>query len=104
MLARVIRFEDVARNPMSLCQAIVIFHDLDDGRAPLREQWPEIFGLTSAECRLVEALLQGHSLEQAATQMGLSRETLRSRLKDIFGKTQVSRQAELVALFARLSA
>lgn len=104
ILARVIRFEDVAQNPMSLCQAIVIFHDLDHGRVPLRAEWQKIFGLTTAECRLVEALLQGRSLEEAARAMGLSRETLRSRLKDIFGKTQVSRQAELVALFARLSA
>lgn len=103
LVARIVRFEDATQNSMGLCQAVVIFHDLDRSRLPALDRWAEVFNLTAAECRLVEALVQGFSLEQTAAAMNLSRETLRTRLQDIFGKTQVSRQAELVALFARLS-
>ena len=103
LLARIVRFEEASQNPMALCQAVVIFNDLDRTRLPMIARWSEVFNLTAAETRLVDALVQGMSLEQAAAAMNLSRETLRSRLKEIFGKTQVSRQAELVALFARLS-
>jgi len=102
LVVRVIPFEERNDNPLSRCQAVVILHDLDRRRHQQKEDWPELFGLSAGECRLIEALLDGLSVEQAGERMGLSRETIRSRLKDIFGKTQVSRQGELVALFSRL--
>lgn len=44
----------------------------------------------------------GDSLVACAAELKLSYETARNRLKANFAKTNVHRQAELVALFARL--
>jgi DNA-binding NarL/FixJ family response regulator len=56
------------------------------------------YGLTPAEAALGRAIAKGCSLSDAAEQLGICRETARSRLKDIFGKTGTSRQAGLLRL------
>jgi len=60
------------------------------------------FGLTPAEIRLCETLLQGHSLKDAADMLGVASETARHRLKTIFQKTDTHKQSELIALLGRL--
>ena len=59
------------------------------------------FHLTRAEARLAQLLVRGVSMRDAAVQLGLSVETVRTRLKTVFGKTATTRQAELVALLVR---
>jgi len=56
-----------------------------------------LYGLTLAEAKLASLLADGRSLEQAALTLGISIQTVRSQLKAVFAKTQVNRQAELVA-------
>ena len=56
------------------------------------------FGLTPAEAKLTRLLAQGCALTEAGAQLGLRRETVRSRVKTIFQKTNTHRQAELVRL------
>jgi len=60
------------------------------------------FALTRAEMRLLQIVGAGESLRNAADQLGITYETARSQLKAIFGKTDVHRQAELVALMVRI--
>jgi len=60
------------------------------------------FRLTEAEARLATQLAFGKPLEKVADQFGIVKETARSQLKSIFTKTGVHRQAELVALLAKL--
>ena len=57
-----------------------------------------LFGLTPAEARLTRLLAQGCALLDAGAQLGLRRETVRSRVKTIFEKTNTHRQSELVRL------
>lgn len=59
------------------------------------------YGLTPAETRLTVALLRGSTLREAAQDLDLSYETVRTRLKVVFGKTGTRRQAELVARLQR---
>lgn len=59
------------------------------------------YELTRAEAELAHYLAQGHSLEEAAQQRGVSRNTIRSQLQSIFHKTDTSRQSELVSLLLR---
>ena len=61
------------------------------------------FALTPAEIQLLELLGTGENPRSAAEQLGISYETARSQLKAIFAKTDVHRQAELVALTARMA-
>ena len=60
------------------------------------------FGLTAAEAKLAAKLASGSGIEGAAASLGVSRETARTQLKAVFGKTNTRRQAELVALVSRL--
>ncbi len=62
-----------------------------------------VFGLTAAEARLAATLLKGNDLESAAASFGVSRNTVRSQLQTIFGKTGTSRQAELIRVLTQLS-
>lgn len=57
-----------------------------------------LYGLTDAESRLVLALLAGRSMEDSAAQLGRTYGTVRVQLKQIFHKTGVRRQAELIRL------
>ncbi len=61
-----------------------------------------LFGTTAAETRLCLRLSEGLSLRSAAEAGGVSTETARSQLKEVFAKTGVRRQADLVALLSRL--
>lgn len=62
------------------------------------------FGLSEAEIRLCELLINGHSLAGAAQILGLSDGTVRQRVKAVFQKTGTHRQGELVARLARFNA
>ncbi len=61
------------------------------------------FGLTPSEIALCRRLLLGESVVDAAEQLGITQETVRTRLKTIFQKTGTSRQAELILLLASAS-
>jgi DNA-binding CsgD family transcriptional regulator len=54
--------------------------------------------LSRAEAALTERLVSGLSLSQAAKEMGVSDNTVRTHLKHVFAKTGAHRQAELVRL------
>jgi DNA-binding CsgD family transcriptional regulator len=56
------------------------------------------FGLTPAEERLTEAIVNGVTLAEAAGQLGIRLSTARSRLKIIQAKTGCRRQVDLVRL------
>lgn len=66
---------------------------------PLLQQ---VFGFTAAEARLAVGLLRGMDLQEIAELYGVSVGTLRVQLKSIFAKTETNRQAQLVALLAKL--
>lgn len=78
--------------------AVVYVSDLELGVVRRREALRELYGLTEAESRLVELLCQGFSLEEAADARGVTMNTARSQLKQVFAKTSTSRQSELVRL------
>ena len=70
---------------------------------PLRSQGPfsipmiqSLFGLSSGEARLAEALTRTGSLSQAAEELGIQISTARDRLKSVFRKTGFDSQVALV--------
>jgi DNA-binding CsgD family transcriptional regulator len=62
----------------------------------------DVFGLTLGEARVAALVGSGVTLDDAAVRLGVAKETVRSLLKGVFRKLGVSRQAELVALLARM--
>ena len=57
-----------------------------------------LYQLTHAEAELVRLIAEGNSLEEVAAQRGVTMNTVRSQLKQVFSKTDTSRQGELVHL------
>lgn len=58
----------------------------------------KLYGLTPAETRLLVLLAQSMSLDEAAETLGIGKGTARTHLRQIFAKTGVNRQAEVVRL------
>lgn len=56
------------------------------------------FDLTNAETRVLAGLMAGRSLSVVAAELGIAATTARTHLNHIFGKTGISRQAELMRL------
>ena len=60
----------------------------------------EIYGLTRAQADVARQLYAGLSVEETATQLQLSLNTVRTHLKQIFSKCEVQSQAELMHTLA----
>ena len=57
-----------------------------------------LYDLTHAEAELVRLIAEGNSLDQVAAIRGVTMNTVRSQLKQVFSKTETRRQGELVHL------
>ena len=102
LLAYPARLTDSTANALADCQAMVILIDPESKTRTPETNLRAVFRLTDAEARLATQLALGESLENVADQFGIAKETARSQLKSIFTKTGVHRQAELVAVLAKL--
>jgi DNA-binding CsgD family transcriptional regulator len=72
--------------------------DPESGRVSATEVLQNLYQLTSAEAELVQLLSQGFSLDEASQQRGVTINTARSQLKQVFSKTDTRRQGELMRL------
>lgn len=59
------------------------------------------YGLTQAETRVLASLLAGRTLAETATALNVAATTAKTHLENIFSKTGVSRQAQLMLLASR---
>jgi DNA-binding CsgD family transcriptional regulator len=59
-----------------------------------------LFDLTATEAKITSKISDGTTIDQIAETMKVSKETIRTHLKNIFSKTGVNRQSQLVALIA----
>lgn len=57
-----------------------------------------LYRLTPAEAKLTFLLAAGRTLEEAATNLGVTRGTVKTRLKKVFDKTDTHRQGDLIRL------
>jgi len=77
--------------------ALVLIKPLND-IPPNSAELGSFYGLTNRQTQIAARLCQGHSIDQAATEMQIKASTARSHLKSIFQKTQTNSQSQLVAL------
>ena len=84
-------------------RAFVFVSSLEPGRPVDPAVLRDLLGLTLNEGRVASLVGSGLQPRDAAAALGIAEETARTVLKRVFAKTGVSRQAELVALLARLA-
>ena len=84
----------------SICDSVaaLFIGDPADVTMGTREVLESLYSLTRAEAELVGLLAAGNSLDQIATTRGITMNTARSQLKQVFAKTDTKRQGELVQL------
>jgi DNA-binding CsgD family transcriptional regulator len=89
--------------PMGIAQASVaiLAMDLASGPRPDPAMLAELFALTPAEARFTSCLVSGLSVEEISTELGIGRETTRTHLRRVLGKTHTRRQGELISLVLR---
>lgn len=79
------------------CCAVFV-SDPDSGQVSRSKTIARSYGLTPAESRLLDSILCGAGVSQAAEQIGISTTTAKTHLQRIFSKTGTNRQAELINL------
>jgi DNA-binding CsgD family transcriptional regulator len=65
--------------------------------------WAATFGFTSAEMRMLELLVKGHTVAEAAEVMSIAPPTARTHVANLMAKAGTRRQTELVQLATRLA-
>ena len=100
ILAYPIKLSAVSAGIFAECQALLVFVDLEKRAKPPEEALRLSFALTPAEARLAIRMSSGATLETVADELNITKDTARNQLKVVFQKTDVHRQAELVALLA----
>jgi DNA-binding CsgD family transcriptional regulator len=78
--------------------AILFVADPEGSQISTTEVLEGLYDLTPAEAELLRLLAEGNSLEEVAGQRGVTINTARSQLKQVFAKTDTRRQGELVRL------
>jgi len=87
---------------LSTLRPAVSIHVTDPDARPRvsRQRLRRAFGLTDAEAQLAAALVAGDDLQSAAKRLGIQYATARTRLAEIFFKTNTHRQSELIHLIS----
>lgn len=83
--------------------ACVLVRHTGVGIGPSVAALRELFGLTPAEARLTCSLVSGFTISEYAGAMGITRNTARTQLASILGKTETRRQADLIRSIAGLT-
>jgi DNA-binding CsgD family transcriptional regulator/GAF domain-containing protein len=83
-------------------KAVVLAVDTKINEPPDASLVRDIFGLTLSEARVSSLIGSGMQPSEVAVKLGIAQETVRSTLKRVFAKLDVSRQSELAVLMTKL--
>jgi DNA-binding CsgD family transcriptional regulator len=103
MVAHLLPVRRTARDIFVRCAAVLMMTPVTAPQAPPVELVQSLFDLTPAEARVARSLASGKTVEDIATDGGVSRNTVRTQLDRVMEKTGCNRQAEVVALLTGLS-
>jgi len=79
---------------------VILIGDSDFTESPTEGVLRTLFGLTPAEEKVAIGLGRGKTLNEIAAELSISKETARKHLAQIFAKTGVNRQSQLVKILA----
>ncbi|HEX7913827.1 MAG TPA: helix-turn-helix transcriptional regulator [Paraburkholderia sp.] len=98
VLVRTIPLSDWSEDNKRRPATVLFLRDPDRKSQGSQEIVRKLFDLTPAETSLALLLTNGLTLEEAADELGISKNTARAHLRAIFSKTGVTRQATLVRI------
>jgi len=84
--------------PESAGTALLFILDPEISLEIAENELHELYGFTSAEARLANLLMEGLSLAECCNRLGVRRATACTHLRQLFKKTGVRRQSELVSV------
>lgn len=95
-----------SRNPLGPLPgtAAVIIQDPAERPRPPLDALAELYGLTTAEQKILELVAEGAAPQDAADRLNVSLATVKTHLQHVFAKTNTGRQADLVRLVAQATA
>jgi DNA-binding CsgD family transcriptional regulator len=85
-------------------QVLLIVHARASPTAPDMLLWEAAFNLTPSQSRVAFELFLGRSVVEAAQALRMAPSTVKSHLKELFGKTGTNRQSQLLIALASLQA
>ncbi len=80
------------------CAAALVLNPVTLPQAPPVELVQSLFDLTPSEARAARSLASGKTVEDSATDGGVSLNTIRAHVRDVLEKTGCNRQADAAAL------
>jgi DNA-binding CsgD family transcriptional regulator len=86
------------------CSAVLVMMPISRASAPPVDLIQSLFDLTPAEARVAQKLAIGRSIDDIASDTGVSRNTVRTQMHNVLEKTGCARQAEAAALLGKVSA
>jgi DNA-binding CsgD family transcriptional regulator len=100
MIFHLLPVRGVANDIFAQSIALLIVTPVDRKSVPAAEVLQGLFDLTPSEARVARSIAEGSAIDQIANAAGVSRETVRTQLAAVLGKTGVRRQADLVAMLS----
>ena len=93
----------VGSEEATVSPAVAVFISVEEGSQspPPVETIRKLFELTHKEAQLALCLANGRSLQEAASDLGITLNTARAHLRSTFSKTGIDRQARLVRAILR---
>jgi DNA-binding CsgD family transcriptional regulator len=104
MVAHVIPVRLSARDVFLRCAGVLTMTPVTAPRAPPVELVQSLFDLTPTEARVARSLASGKSVEDIASDGGVSLSTVRTHVRGVLTKTGCGRQVEVVALLTGIAA
>lgn len=92
----------VARDLISTAAFFLVITPISGQSSPGVDIIQGLFDLTTAEARIARSIATGLDVTETAAEIGISRETVRYHLKQIFRKTGFSRQSDLASAVSRI--
>jgi DNA-binding CsgD family transcriptional regulator len=102
MILHILPVRRTARDIFARSAAILVATPVGEVGPPDLRVISGLFDLTASEAKVAREIAIGTAVDAIAVKLNISRETVRTYLKQIFAKTGTSRQAQLTALLSGL--
>jgi DNA-binding CsgD family transcriptional regulator len=103
MVAHVVPIRLSARDIFVRCAAALVLTPVTLPQAPPVELVQSLFDLTPAEARVARSLAAGKTVDDIASDGGISTNTIRTQVRGVLEKTGCNRQADVVALLTAIA-